>query len=55
MSPTESDDLTKIIEEDGGVFWILRSRDTAEHDPAYEKVASFTSMDQAETFLQNEG
>lgn len=51
MSPYDSDDLTEIIEEDGGEFVVLRSSETAEHDPAYCELGRFPTRQQAEAFL----
>lgn len=39
MSPSDSDDLTEIIEESDGVYVFLRSPDTAEHSPDYSEIA----------------
>ena len=51
MSPSASDDLTIVIEEDpNGVFVVFRSPETAEHEPAYDEVASFPTMAQAEAW-----
>src|SRR5205085_4372420 len=33
MTPDESEDLTEVIDERGAEFIVLRSPDTAEHDP----------------------
>ena len=35
MCPTKSEDLTELIEREGEEFVVLRSPDTAEHDPDY--------------------
>jgi hypothetical protein len=48
MSPTRSDDL---IEQEGGEFVVLRSPDTAEHDPDYEELGRFPTRVRAEEFL----
>jgi hypothetical protein len=53
MSPYESDDLTEIIEEDGGTFIVLRSRDTAEHAPDYCELAKFATREQAQSYLES--
>lgn len=39
MSPLNSDDLTEIVDERGGKFVALRSREDAEDSPDYEEVA----------------
>ena len=41
MSPYESDDLTDVIEKRDGEYVVLRSPETAEHQPAYRKLGSF--------------
>jgi hypothetical protein len=51
MSPFDSNDLTEIIEQAGADFIVLRSPDTAEHDPDYEELARFPTRDKAEEFL----
>jgi len=51
MSPHDSDDLTEVIEEDGGEFIVLWSPETAGHDPAYCELARFPTRAQAEAFL----
>jgi hypothetical protein len=51
MSPYESDDLTEIIEQNDGVFIVLWSPETAEHDPDYRELGRFQTRAQAEAFL----
>ena len=51
MTPTRSEDLTEFIEEENGEFVVLRSPQTAEHDPDYEEVGRFSTRAQAEEFL----
>ncbi len=51
MTPTKSEDLTELIEEEGGEFVVMRSPDSAEHDPDYEEVGRFSTRAQAEEFL----
>jgi hypothetical protein len=46
----DSDDLTVLIERDGTDFIVLRSPDTAEHDPDYAEIRRFPSRDKAEEF-----
>ncbi len=50
ISPTESDDLTVIVEDEGTRFVVLRSPDTAEHDPDYRQLASFPTRREAEDY-----
>lgn len=51
MTPYKSEDLTTIIEEEGGEFVVLRSPDTAEHDPDYRELGRFASHQKALEFL----
>jgi hypothetical protein len=51
MSPFKSDDLTTIVETDGGSFVVLWSPETAEHDPEYCKLGVFPTQEQAEAFV----
>ena len=51
MTPTRSEDLTEFIEEENGEFIVIRSPDTAEHDPDYQEVGRFSTRAQAERFL----
>ena len=51
MTPYKSDDLTGIIEQNGDKFVVLWSPDTAEHDPDYQELGSFTSRETAEGIL----
>jgi len=51
MSPSESDDLTHIVEQRGDRFVALRSPDAAEHSPDYFEMASFPNREQAEHYL----
>jgi hypothetical protein len=51
MSPYESIDLTEVIEPDRHEFVVLRSPDTAEHEPAYRELGRFSSFDKAQAFL----
>jgi hypothetical protein len=48
MSPTRSEEL---IEQEGGEFVVLRSPDTAEHDPDYRELGRFSTRAKAEEFL----
>ena len=51
MCPTKSEDLTVLIEQEGEEFVVLRSPDTAEHDPDYCEVGRFPTRSKAEAFL----
>jgi hypothetical protein len=51
MSPDESDDLTEIIKPCAAGFVVLRSPETAEHQPDYFDVATFSTREQAEAYL----
>jgi hypothetical protein len=54
-TPVDSDDLTVLVEPDGSEFVVLRSPDTAEHDPDYREVGRFSTRDQALEFLAADG
>jgi len=51
MSPCESDDLTEIVEQRAHLFVVLRSSETAEQTPDYERVASFSTLKLAEAYM----
>jgi hypothetical protein len=51
MSPVTSEDLTELIGQDGEEFVVMRSPDTAEHDPDYHELGRFPSRAKAEEFL----
>jgi hypothetical protein len=51
MCPTKSEDLTDLIEQDRGEFVVIRSPDTAEHDPDYRELGRFPTRAAAEKFL----
>ena len=51
MSPFKSDDLTTIIELSNKDYIVLRSPESAEHDPDYHKLERFRTRRQAETYL----
>jgi hypothetical protein len=53
MTPYRSIDLTEIIEEDDGVFFILRSPGSAEDSPNYDTVRDFETREEAEAFLRD--
>jgi hypothetical protein len=40
-----------LIEQEGSEFVVMRSPDTAEHDPDYEEVGRFPTRAKAEEFL----
>lgn len=41
MSPFASDDLTEVVVQRDGGYVVLRSPETAEHDPDYQEVAQY--------------
>jgi hypothetical protein len=51
MTPYDSDELTEVIEEDGGEFVVLWSPETAGHNPDYRELGRFATREQAERFL----
>ncbi len=51
MTPYESEELTTIIEEEGKEFVVLRSPETAEHDPDYRELGRFPSRAKALEFF----
>lgn len=51
MTPYESDDLTTIIEPDGGEFVVLWSPESAEHEADYCELGRFPTRRKAERFL----
>ena len=51
MTPFKSDDLTTVIERDGKQFVVLWSPETAEEDPEYCKLGSFSTQQEARAFL----
>jgi hypothetical protein len=50
MAPHTSDDLTEVIEWRGDAFIVLRSPETAEHDPNYGEIGIFSTRAEAEAF-----
>jgi hypothetical protein len=52
MSPYTSDDLTMVVEPREAAFVVLRSPDTAEHDPDYHEVARFSTRELAESYWE---
>jgi hypothetical protein len=55
MTPCESEELTTLIEEEGGQFVVLWSPETAEHDPDYRELGRFPSREKAVEFLSADG
>ena len=55
VTPAESEDLTEVIDERGAEFIVLRSPDTAEHDPDYRELGRFATRKQALAFLEADG
>lgn len=53
ISPSESDELTGIIERRGKSFVVLWSPDSADHSPDYDEVASFRSEARAKSYIAN--
>ena len=53
MTPYKSEDLTELIEQEGKEFIVLRSPDTAEHDPDYRELGRFPTRTGAEAFLES--
>jgi predicted nucleic acid-binding Zn-ribbon protein len=51
MSPFKSNDLTELVAPDGDQFAILRSPETAEHDPDYAEIGRVPTRAKAEAFL----
>jgi hypothetical protein len=53
MSPFKSEDLTELVIPEGKEFIVLRSSETAEHDPDYEEIGRFPTKAMAEEFLSS--
>lgn len=51
MTPVRSEDLTELIEQEGGEFVVLRSPETAEDKPNYRELGRFPTRAKAEEFL----
>lgn len=51
MSPLDSNDLTVLIVQEGNGFVVLRSSETAEHDPNYRELGRFPTRKKAAAFL----
>lgn len=54
MSPYGSENLTTLIEEDGEVFVVLWSPESAEHNPDYRELGRFASRQEAVNFLSQD-
>jgi len=55
MTPSESEELTTVIEREGKEFVMFWSPDTAEHDPDYRELGRFSTREQAIEFLSADG
>lgn len=53
MSPVKSKDLTELIIPEVGEFIVMRSPDSAEHDPDYKEIGRFPTHEKAKEFLAN--
>jgi DNA-directed RNA polymerase subunit RPC12/RpoP len=51
MTPYKGEDLTELVEQDGGDFVAIRSPDTAEREPDYREFGRFPTREKAEDFL----
>jgi hypothetical protein len=51
MTSYKGEDLTELVEQDGGDFVAIRSPDTAKHDPDYRELGRFPTREKAEEFL----
>jgi hypothetical protein len=51
MSPTDSDNLTHVIEKRGRRYVVLWSPESAEHAPDYRELGSFPTRKQAMEWL----
>jgi len=51
LTPFKSDDLTTVIKRNGNAFVVLWSPETAEHDPDYRKLGTFSTLEKAEAFI----
>lgn len=55
MSPSDSKNLTYVIEKRGATFVVLWSPETAEHDPDYRELGEFRTRRQAQAWLSVDG
>jgi hypothetical protein len=53
MSPSHSDDLTKIIERKADCFVVCWSPASADDDPNYQQVAAFPTLKLAEAYISD--
>lgn len=53
MSPHTSDDLTEVVVRETESFALYCSPETAEHQPAYRKVASFATAEEAARYFSD--
>ena len=53
MSPYDVDDLTTIVEQQGGEFVVLQSPQSAGHSADYREVGRFANRKKAEAFLES--
>lgn len=51
MTPSDSEDLTTLIEEENKTYVVLRSPETAEDKPNYRELGRFKTRAEAEEFL----
>jgi hypothetical protein len=51
ITPYDSEDLTTLVEPEGQEFIVLRSPETAEHDPDYRELGRFPTREKALEFL----
>jgi hypothetical protein len=54
MSPSDSEDLTEVIELHGSEFIVYWSPETAEHEPDYRELGRFNTRLKAEAFLRTD-
>lgn len=52
-SPVNSEDLTEVIDQCGGVFMVYRSADSADDRPKYQPIAGFPSIELAERYVRD--
>jgi hypothetical protein len=51
MTPFKSEDVTELVVQERNHFVVLRSPETAEHDPDYQELGRFPTRERAEEFL----
>jgi predicted nucleic acid-binding Zn-ribbon protein len=51
MTPFASQDLTTLVGRENETFVVLRSPESAEHDPDYREVGRFPTFAEAEAFV----